>query len=330
MSELLKPKRISVALATYNGARFLRQQLDSIYAQTRNDFEVFARDDGSSDSTVAILEEYRERYGLHYCVNAKNLGFLRNFEQILADCRGEFVVLADQDDIWMPDKLERLVSGIGDADLIYSDAALIDEKGSRLADSLMQVSGVQPIAGFSFIHLVCNTSITGCTIMFRRSLLDVALPIPECEQYHDWWLAIVAACHGGITYLPMALVHYRQHTDNDTGASVKKSLISRVLAHLSGATEAQKRHYYLLLRNRSRLFIGTLQERLALTPEHIRFLRAVGMYADSLLKGRKSLQPFLVAVRYHKILYPTAGLAERVVFVCSKLIIPFLPRKATP
>ena len=105
---------ISIALATYNGGRFLREQLDSIYAQTWRNIEVVASDDRSSDDTVAILEEYGQSHGLRYEINDENLGFVRNFEKILARCTGDFIALADQDDIWLPDKLERLIAGIGD------------------------------------------------------------------------------------------------------------------------------------------------------------------------------------------------------------------------
>lgn len=329
MSESVCTKHISIALATYNGADFLKEQLDSIYAQTLQDFDLFVCDDCSTDTTVEILEDYRLRYGLQYQVNEVNIGFLRNFEQALTCCQGEFIVLADQDDVWLPDKLESLIAGIGTADLVYSDASLIDEAGNKLADSLMQVSGVKPVTGFEFNYFVCNTCITGCTLMIRRHLLEVALPIPDCEQYHDWWLAVIASCHGGIRYVPRQLVKYRQHGANDTGASVKKNVLTRMWGHLTGATESQKQRYYLLLRNRAQQYTDQLQNRLALTFERLSFLRAVGMYADALLNRQKSIRPFLIAARYHKVLFPTSGPIERLFFVASKLITPFLPRKFT-
>lgn len=316
---LLDTPLISIALATYNGARFLREQLDSIYAQTWPNMEVVAGDDGSSDDTVAILEEYRQSRGLRYEVNGRNLGFLSNFENILSRCRGEFIALADQDDVWLPEKLERLVAEIGDASLIYTDASLIDENGWEVAGSLIATSGVRPISGRDFGYFLCNSCVTGCTVLFRRALLESALPIPECETYHDWWLALVASRHGGVRYLPERLVRYRQHGANQAGATRKSGLISRLRAHLGAETKRLKGAYYRLLRERG-TNLPALRDRLLLQPEEITLLHDMARYGGTLLDSRPHLSSVVLAWKHRNILFPAATPLERLVFIASSML----------
>ena len=314
---------ISIALATYNGGRFLREQLDSIYAQTWRNIEVVASDDRSSDDTVAILEEYGQSHGLRYEINDENLGFVRNFEKILARCTGDFIALADQDDIWLPEKLERLIAGIGDSDLVYSDAFLLDEAGGTLPGTLMTTSGVRPVSGREFQYFVCNACVTGCTTLFHRALLKHALPIPGSETYLDWWLAVVASRHGGVRYLPERLVRYRQHGANDTGVNVKACLSARIVAHLRGESSEAKRRYYRLLRDRA-ISYSLLHDRLLLGRTEVEFLEEIRRYAESLLDARFRFTSFTLAFRLRHTLFPAAGAAEKLLFVFSKLINKFV------
>ena len=310
---------VSVALATYNGGRYLREQLDSIYGQTCRNIEVVVFDDCSIDDTVSILEEYGDRFGLRYEVNECNLGFARNFEKVLTQCRGEFVALADQDDIWLPQKLEMLLSGIKDVSLVYSDAFLVDEAGGELPGSLIGVSGVRPLSGRHFDYFVCNTCVTGCTCLFRRDLLSRALPIPSCETYHDWWLGVVASCERGVGFIDLRLVKYRQHGANETGANIKTGIITRIIAHLRGDTDSEKRKYYELLRARAKTY-PLIRERLSLEVAQLQFLADIGSYAESLLEPRFRWRSFFLALRYRHVLFPAAGALEKCVFVFSKLI----------
>ena len=314
-----RPPLISIALATYNGSRFLREQLDSIYAQTWPNIEVVACDDCSSDDTEAILEEYRQRHGLRYEVNKRNLGFVRNFEKVMSLCRGEFIALADQDDVWFPEKLERLMAGIGSASLVYSDAFLIDDEGRELPGSLIATSGVLPVTGTSFSYFVCNSCVTGCTALFRRDLLDTALPIPECETYHDWWLALVASKRDGVCYLPERLVRYRQHAANQAGASRKSGLVSRLRAHLGRDTKRLKGEYYRLVRDRGAM-LPAMRDRLALTAAETAFLHDMERYGNGLLDPRPHLSSMALAYRYREILFPAALPLERMVFIASSVI----------
>lgn len=310
---------VSVALATYNGERYLRRQLDSVLAQTYRNIEIVVSDDCSRDGTVAILEEYRRAHGITFRVNERNFGFVRNFERALAGCSGEFIALSDQDDIWLPEKIETLVREIGPHSLIYTDALLIDGDDRPLPGSLVEVSGVRPVSGTCFEYFVCNNCVTGCTAMLRRDLLATALPIPEAETYHDWWLAVAASRRNGVVYHAAKLTKYRQHAHNYTGANVRAGLPTRIAAHLMGKTAAEKRGYYELLADRARRY-REMADRLNLTPAEWSFLEEVGEYAESLLSGGNRMKTFALALKYRETLFPAAGRWEKLLFVFSKLI----------
>jgi glycosyltransferase involved in cell wall biosynthesis len=205
---------ISIALCTYNGARHLRTQLDSLLAQTHRNLEIVAVDDCSDDDSFSILEEYRQRDPrVRALANEANLGFRRNFERAMSLCSGEFIAPSDQDDIWEPDKLSVLLGAIGEHPLAYCDSALIDEDGRALnaamSDMLTMVSTDDPAA---FADANC---VSGHAMLFRRELLARALPAPPCF-FHDWWIAAVAASAGGIVYCDRSLVLYRYHATNVT------------------------------------------------------------------------------------------------------------------
>jgi len=209
---------ISVAIATYNGAKFLREQLDSIYNQTYKNIEVIACDDCSTDKTVEILDEYKNKHGLKYFVNKKNLGFVKNFEKAITLCTGDYIALCDQDDIWKEEKLEYLLARIGKNDLIYSDAELINENGEVFSDSFMRYTSLQYTREDQFERLLYGNFAQGASMLFRSSLKDEFLPFPEGIPYHDWWIALVASAYDGIKCEETSLIQYRIHDKNDTGA----------------------------------------------------------------------------------------------------------------
>jgi glycosyltransferase involved in cell wall biosynthesis len=208
------PPFISIALCTFNGERFLRPQLDSLLAQDHPTLEVVAVDDGSRDGTMAILEEYAARDSrLRVFRNPENLGFRRNFERAMGLCKGELVAPSDQDDVWRSDKLSLMSATLGDAAAIYCDSELVDTAGRPLGKRLSQMLPLGPVhdpAAFLF-----DNCVSGHALLFRRALLERALPVPE-GVFHDWWLAFVAAGAGGVAYHPEPLVRYRQHADSVT------------------------------------------------------------------------------------------------------------------
>jgi len=207
---------VSIALCTYNGSRFLAQQLDSLLAQTHPRLEIVVVDDASTDDTVAILENYARRDPrIQVSVNEVNVGFAQNFDRALACCRGVFIAPCDQDDIWLPEKVSALVAAIDGRALAYCDSTLVDEQGQptgqRMSHIVPMHSTDDPVA-FAF-----GNCVSGHAMLFRRELMALARPVPA-EFFYDWWIAAVAASAGGIVYVAQSLVLYRQHGTNVTDA----------------------------------------------------------------------------------------------------------------
>jgi glycosyltransferase involved in cell wall biosynthesis len=217
---------VSVAMATYNGERWLRPQLDTIYAQTWSPLEVVVTDDASTDGTAAILAEYARSHGLRYEVSPSRLGLVRNFERAISLCRGDFIALSDQDDLWKPHKIETLVREIGDATLIYGNVQeYLDLDGERKVEA-----SFEPIVRFARVHgsgrptryLLAENWVVCHSVLFRRDLVRHALPIPSHQPFHDGWLALVASKLGGIRFLDERLQVYRRHPASLTYVGARK------------------------------------------------------------------------------------------------------------
>lgn len=215
---------VSIVMATYNGEKYIRQQLDSILEQTYSNFEVIVVDDASTDETLAILYEYStldSRIMVHH--NEFNCGVVANFERGVRLAKGEFIAFSDQDDVFRKDKIAILVKTFSTnqkCDMVVSDLSLIDGKGSVIAESMWKNQRLAPLSGHPFIRLLYKNFATGCAMMIRRRLLDMALPFPQNCLVHDWWLAIVASGEnaGGICLVNQSLTSYRQHGNNVIGA----------------------------------------------------------------------------------------------------------------
>ncbi|HQR29194.1 MAG TPA: glycosyltransferase family 2 protein [Anaeromyxobacteraceae bacterium] len=206
---------ISVVLATWQGDRHLREQLDSVLAQTLPPLEIVAVDDASTDGTLAILEAYAARDPrIRVFPSASNQGYVRNFVRGLALARGAFVAPCDQDDVWLPRKLEVLRSRIGDHPAVYSDSELVDEGlrplGRRMSQVKRQVDVADPLM------FAVGQGAPGHSMLVRRELVEACLPFPDVMP-HDYWMAFQASGRGGLRYVPEPLVLYRQHGGNAIG-----------------------------------------------------------------------------------------------------------------
>lgn len=203
---------ISVAMCTYNGEQFLSKQLESILNQTHRNIEVVIVDDASSDGTLAILEQFSARDSrIQLFQNEKNLGFIRNFERALGECRGDYISLADQDDIWLPHKLETLLREIGDNLLIYSKVSLIDSQDRAIDGTFPRVKRID---GHCALSLIFDNCVTGHACLIHPDLLKQALPLPATIFSHDQWLAVVAAASGRLKASDERLSLYRVHDSN--------------------------------------------------------------------------------------------------------------------
>lgn len=217
--------RTSVALCTYNGARYLERQLDTLLSQTLPPDEIVVRDDQSTDETRELLACYDAAHPGRFRikVNAERLGSSANFVAAVADCRGQYVALCDQDDEWHEQKLERSVALLEQAPsvrAVFSDGAVIDASGAPTGETLWgNVRFDGSARGAALLqHLLRRNCVTGCTLVVRRGALADLLPVGR-GWIHDYWMAIQLAADDGLRAIPEPLIRYRQHGGNQVGAA---------------------------------------------------------------------------------------------------------------
>lgn len=204
--------KVSIALCTYNGERFLKEQLDTLINQTYSNLEIIAVDDCSNDNTVAILTSYAYKYTfLKVFLNAANLGFTKNFEKAISLCSGDYIALCDQDDIWSPEKINELIKYSQGKVLVYHDSKLIDAEGKdigkKISDRFNMFQGNDPRP------LLFFNCISGHSMLFEKRIISEIIPI-KFVGFHDWWIAYIAANMGSIGYIDKCLVNYRQHEES--------------------------------------------------------------------------------------------------------------------
>lgn len=213
---------VSIVLATHNGVRWLPDLLTSLGRQTLVPVRLSILDDASTDGTWELVRDAAMPGGQTVVGRQEsNVGAVRTFERLLSMVGTEYFALCDQDDVWLPDKLEKSVSLLesSGADLVYTDLRVVDEGLRELGPSLWRLSNILPVTGRAVVPLILKNSVTGCTVVGRTSMLRKALPFPPGIPMHDWWLGLVAACGNGVVPLPEATVLYRQHGGNEVGAA---------------------------------------------------------------------------------------------------------------
>ena len=227
-----RPLTVSVAMATYNGERFIREQLESIGQQTRLPTQIVISDDGSVDQTLAVIaqvltKDYLASRGMTLVLlrDQENLGTANNFRRAIEACTGDVIALTDQDDVWEAGKLDTLVALLeSDHDilLVHSDARLIDASGRALPMTLAKGLGISPweqghlTSRHSLGALIKRNLVAGATAVFRRELAELAYR-KDTQDLHDTRLALVASLLDGLRYVPQELIEYRQHDSNQIG-----------------------------------------------------------------------------------------------------------------
>lgn len=223
--------QISIALCTYNGEKYLKEQLDSFVQQTLSPYELVVCDDCSSDSTTDILEAFAwtAPFPVRIYHNEYTLGLIKNFSKAAGLCRGEYVAFSDQDDIWLPDKLDACFQAMGRAEckygkdvplLVHSDLSIIDNDNRVIASSWMKVKHLRPVEVDPLKNLLVMNYISGCTSLCNKILIKNSLPFPDVIMNHDGWVALIAASHGKIIFIPEPKVLYRQHPSNASGRAL--------------------------------------------------------------------------------------------------------------
>jgi glycosyltransferase involved in cell wall biosynthesis len=221
--------RIEVLLATYNGAKFIREQIESLLTQDYDNLTVLARDDASADGTPDILREYERRYPNRFkLVDASpiNTGFLNNFLCLVRASTAPYVCFCDQDDIWLPDKVSKTKAVLNELEqrwgsdiplLVFTDLRVVDEDLNILHPSFWKCMNIDPRQIHNFSRLLACTVVTGCTMMSNRRLLDLASVMPKGASVHDRWIGLLAAAMGRTAFVREQTVLYRQHGRNAIG-----------------------------------------------------------------------------------------------------------------
>jgi glycosyltransferase involved in cell wall biosynthesis len=259
-------------MCTYNGGRFLSEQLESIAGQTRIPDELIICDDLSSDQTFEIIRDFARRapFVVRTERNEKNLGSTKNFEKAINLCREEVIALADQDDVWNPEKLDVIRRTLGEhpeAGYVFSDAEILDDRGVPTGRTLWESLGLQGSFPGDFTNsrqfnvLLQRTVVTGATMAFRSSLKNFILPFSP-HLVHDYWSSLIASCLGAYGVpISESLIQYRQHASQQVGIGAGRSLREKVRWAREGAV-AQNRRNALGLRDvRDRLLLAVANGR---------------------------------------------------------------------
>ncbi len=215
--------KVDVLLATYNGEKYLREQLDSILNQTYKNINLIISDDCSNDNTVSILEEYKrkdDRVILY--LQEKNIGSNKNFEFLLGKISSDYYMFSDQDDVWHKNKIEICMREMleKNADLVFTDLEVVDENLKLINKSFnTKMKLIKKISKYSDYRLeYLYNCVTGCTMLLKTSNLVDILPLPKNKDIlHDYWIALISSISGKVCYIPESTVEYRQHSKNQVG-----------------------------------------------------------------------------------------------------------------
>lgn len=223
--------KISVCLATYQGERYIRQQLESVLSQLGADDEVVVSDDCSRDGTLEVIESLRDTR-VRILRNATNAGYSKNFERALTAATGDVIFICDQDDVWLPGKVETMIGELDGHDLVVADVAVVDQDLTVLEASHFARHGVK--AGF--VRNFLRTRYIGASMAMRRSVLEVSLPLPPNSAYcaYDYWITLVGEALFDVGLVDTPQMLYRRHDANaSTGGVVSTTPLShRVLVRI--------------------------------------------------------------------------------------------------
>ncbi|MCE3076561.1 glycosyltransferase [Chryseobacterium gwangjuense] len=222
---------VTVCIATYNGEKYIKTQIDSILSQLNIDDEIIISDDGSTDDTLNIVKNYKDNR-IKIFLNNKRVqknafGYVsKNFENAIVNAKGNFIFLADQDDIWVEGKIQLCKKALENNDLVLHDCIVVNKENQELFSSYFKLNKSKQ----GIIKNIVKNSYLGCCMAFKRSMLDLALPFPQREVPHDIWLGLIAENFGKVQFLKEKLVRYRRHGNNlsASGENSSNSLLFKL------------------------------------------------------------------------------------------------------
>lgn len=242
--------KIAILMATYNGAEYVGEQLDSILNQSSKNWTLYIHDDGSNDDTRNIINQYARRYPEKIVVieGPSTGGAKTNFFYLMKEVTADYIMFSDQDDFWLPEKIEKtyakcleLENGHLDEPVAtFTDLKVVDQKLKVISEKMSSYQTLN-MDNTEFNKLMIQNIVTGCTMMINRTCRDISLKCKDYDQVimHDWWCALVASYFGKIGYVDESLILYRQHGDNSVGAKDVHD-VNYIKSKLSHADEQRK------------------------------------------------------------------------------------------
>lgn len=218
---------IDIVMPTYNGEKYLKEQIESILNQSYKNVRLIISDDCSNDSTVEILRQYEEKdKRVIVYAQEQNLGVVRNVEFLLNKVENPYYMLADQDDVWLPEKVEKTLEKLKqeNADLAFGDLEVVDENLNTIYESfgdfMLLNRKINKYINSNRLNYLYNC-VTGCTLLARKETIEKILPLPQKSKYsiHDHWIGLIASLNGKVTYISKKYIKYRQHGNNQVGTN---------------------------------------------------------------------------------------------------------------
>lgn len=274
---------IAVLMSTYNGAGYIKQQIDSVLAQTHSDFTLYIRDDGSTDETCKIINSYSDNRIVFQ--EGENLGPADSFFALLNMAKdADYIFFCDQDDVWFPEKIKVMLSKIAEykdePTMLFSDFSIMDSDGNITAKSYSRYANLQVAEGTIGINkIIVHPYVFGCASCINRALCELVLNPPKGIEMHDCWLALTASAVGRLVYMPEQTIAHRFHNSNATGRSGQDSTLSR-LSRITKGLKSQAENTRLRL-NQTRLLIREYEGKIK--PESLKILVSV---ENALNKGK--------------------------------------------
>ncbi|MGL5648732.1 MAG: glycosyltransferase family 2 protein [Clostridium sp.] len=223
--ELKKNPKVEILMATYNGENYIEEQIESLFNQTYTNWNLLIRDDGSKDRTIEIVKKLEKQYPSKIKLLRDNKGGLRakdNFLELLRNSKENYIMFCDQDDIWLPNKIELTLNKMLEIEdgptLIHTDLKVVDKSLNIIANSFWKFQNLNPNRK-TYNYLIVQNNITGCTMMLNRKLVNLSKGDFPNGTMHDWIISIIASISGKIAYVSEQTVLYRQHPFNQIGAT---------------------------------------------------------------------------------------------------------------
>ena len=209
--------KISVCIATYNGEKFIYDQLQSILDQLLETDEIIVSDNYSTDKTIDIIKSINDSRIKIYFLKKKDL--IKNFENALFHAKGDYIFLSDQDDIWLPNKIKIMLKKLNSHDLIVSDCIVVNRDLETIEPSFYYINKSKS----GFLKNIIRNSYLGCCMAFNRKILEASLPFPENIPMHDWWIGMIAEAIGEVLFLEDRLILFRRHDSNASTTGQKST-----------------------------------------------------------------------------------------------------------